>query len=375
MELGNVEFAFISALHYKTECQKLEYNMNTIMKRIHYYSFALFSLFLASCQDKKKETAEAPVNAITVGTTTVANQESDRDISISGNIEGEKTVRLGFLVAGKINYIAANEGQRISKGQLVASLEPTSYSIGKEIADAQVGQVEDEYERLKIMHDRKSISESDFSKISHGLAQAKAQQKLQAKNLSDTKLHSPISGVLLKKLAEVGEITGSGTPLFVVSDISTVKANAYIPESELHNIKIGQEAQVLVSSLNETFVGKIIEVGSAADPSSRAFTVKIKIANPKLLIRPGMIAEVKINSGSKSSFLAVPTEAVLRNLNNENIVYVVDPAKKKAFERKVSLGQLTDNHIEIVAGLKPGEVIVTSGQNKLTDGADIVVNQ
>ena len=88
-----------------------------------------------------------------------------------------------------------------------------------------------------------------------------------------------------------------------------------------------------------------------------------------------MIADVKINSGSKSSFLAVPTEAVLRNLNNENIVYVVDPAKKKAFERKVSLGQLTDNHIEIVAGLKPGEVIVTSGQNKLTDGADIVVNQ
>jgi RND family efflux transporter MFP subunit len=345
------------------------------MKHIQLYTIALAALTVASCNKGQKDDSEAPVNSIAVVTSTVDNRKSDREISISGNIEGEKTVRLGFMVAGKISYIAANEGQKINKGQLISSLEPTNYAIGKEIADVQVAQVADEYERLKIMHDRKSISESDFSKISHGLDQAKAQQKLQAKNLSDTKLYSPISGVLLKKNAEVGEITGSGTPLFVVSDIRTVKANAYIPESELQNIKIGQEATVLVSSLNETFKGKITEVGSAADPSSRAFTVKITINNPKLIIRPGMIAEARINSGAKSEFLAIPTEAVLRNLNNENIVYVVDKAKNKAFERKVSLGQLTDNYIEILSGLSPGDVIVTSGQNKLTDGADITVTK
>jgi RND family efflux transporter MFP subunit len=345
------------------------------MKNTYLYSSVLAILALVSCNKGQKEQSETPVNAITVVTSTVESRESDREISISGNIEGEKTVRLGFMVAGKINYIAANEGQRINKGQLVSSLEPTNYAIGKEIADAQVGQIQDEYERLKIMHDRKSISESDFSKISYGLDQAKAQQKLHAKNLSDTKLYSPISGVLLKRNAEVGEITGTGTPLFVISDISTVKANAYIPESELHNIKIGQEATVLVSSLNETFKGKITEVGSAADPTSRAFTVKITIQNPKLLIRPGMIAEAKINTGVQSDMLAIPTEAVLRNLNNQNVVFVVDKAKNKAFERKVSLGKLSDNYIEILAGLNAGEVIVIGGQNKLTDGADITVSR
>lgn len=345
------------------------------MRKTGIYAAVFAALALGSCAREQKNETDLPGNAIAVATSTVENREADREISISGNIEGETTVRLGFMVAGKINYIAAGEGQKINKGQLLASLEPTNYAIGKEIADVQVGQVRDEYDRLKIMHERKSISESDFSKISHGLDQAVAQQKLQAKNLLDTKLYAPIGGVLLKKNAEVGEITGVGTPLFVVSDISTVKANAYIPESELQNIKIGQEASVLVSSLDETFKGKIIEVGSAADPSSRAFTVKIKIANPKLLIRPGMIAEVKINSGRKGTFLAVPTEAVLRNLNNQNIVYVVDKGKNKAFERKVSLGRLTDNYIEIVAGLTAGESIVTAGQNKLTDGADITENK
>jgi RND family efflux transporter MFP subunit len=345
------------------------------MRLIRLSVISLASLILLSCSKEKKNQTDAPVNSIAVVTSTVEKRQSDRQISISGNIEGDKTVRIGFLVAGKISYIAAEEGQKINKGQLVSSLEATNYAIGKELADVQVAQTQDEYQRLKIMHDRKSISDSDFSKITHGLEQAKAQQKLQAKNLSDTRLYSPISGVLLKKNAEVGEITAAGTPLFVISDISTVKAIAYIPESELQHVRIGQEANVLVSSLGENFKGKITEVGSAADPSSRAFTVKITIQNPKQSIRPGMIAEAKINSDVKTEFLAIPTESVLRNLNNQNIVYVVDKVKNKAFERKVSLGALTDNYIEIVAGLNPGDVIVTSGQNKLTDGADVVVNQ
>jgi RND family efflux transporter MFP subunit len=345
------------------------------MRHNRFTVFALASFTFLSCAKEKKNTSDAPIDPIVVATTTVDKRESEHQISISGNIEGNKTVRLGFMVGGRINHITAEEGQRINKGQLVSSLDATNYSIGKEIADVQVAQTQDEFDRLKILHDRKSLSDGDFSKISHGLEQAKAQQKLHAKNLSDTKLYSPISGVLLKKNAEVGEITAAGTPLFVISDISIVKAIAYIPESELRHIRIGQEATVLVSSLGETFTGKITEVGSAADPSSRAFTVKININNPKMAIRPGMIAEVTINSDTKSEILAIQTEAVLRNLNNQNIVYVVDKDKNKAFERKVSLGALTDNYIEILAGLSPGEVIVTSGQHKLTDGADIVVNK
>lgn len=156
------------------------------------------------------------------------------EISLSGNIEGFKTVRLGFLVAGKIDQIAFNEGDKVPKGHMIASLDPSSYNIAKEMADIQVNQVQDEYNRLKIMHDNNSLSESDFSKITFGLQQAKAQQKLHTKNLADTRLYSPIEGILLKKLAETGEITGVGLPLFVISDIRKIKVSAFIPENELH---------------------------------------------------------------------------------------------------------------------------------------------
>lgn len=344
------------------------------MKSHRIYPILIFTFLITACQ-KQNDQAKAPETAIPVVTDQVRKISTNNQISISGNIEGNKTVRLGFMVAGKINYIAAGEGQLVSKGQLLSSLDPGNYSIAKEIADVQVSQVQDEYNRLKVMYDRKSISESDFAKVNFTLQQAKAQEKLHAKNLSDTKLFSPISGVMLKKLSEVGEITGVGTPLFVVSDIRTVKVNAYIPESELHNIKLGQQAKVLVSSLSETFTGKVTEVGSAADAASRAFTIKIALENPKLLIRPGMIAEVKLSSNQNKDALVLPTEAVLHDLDNQSYVFVADAERKVALKRKISVGQLIDNQIEITSGINENDRVVTAGQNKLTDGASISINK
>ncbi|MFY0255496.1 efflux RND transporter periplasmic adaptor subunit [Chitinophaga sp. 30R24] len=346
-----------------------------MMKQLHIYLFVATVAGISACNHKHGNSAPEDSEPVPVITMKIEKRMVEDQISISGNIEGDKTVRLGFQVAGKINYIAASEGQQVAKGILLSSLEPTNYSIARDMAQAQLNQAKDEYARLKIMHDRQSLSESDFAKITHTLEQAEAQQKLQTKNLADTRLYSPITGVLLRKNAEVGEIVGTGTPVFVLSDISTVKVNAYIPENELHKIRIGQEASVYISSVNNSFNGKIIEVGSAADPTSRAFTVKIQIPNPQLLIRPGMIAEVKIDPGGDRTLLTVPTEAVLKNLNNQNIVYVADLDKKRAYVRKVSIGQFTDNYIEILSGLNPGEIIVTAGQNKLTDGAPITENK
>jgi RND family efflux transporter MFP subunit len=329
---------------------------------------AAIALFTSSCHTGGKPSAPADT-AIPVVIQSAQTAATRHTINISGNIEGSKTVHLGFMVAGKINFIAADEGQSVSNGQLLASLDPQNYAIAKEIADASTNQAQDEYNRLKIMYDRKSISESDFSKITNTLAQARAQQKLQAKNLSDTRLYSPISGVLLKKSAEAGEITSAGMPLFTVSDIRTVKVNAYIPESELNNVKLGQEASVLVAAVNDTFHGKVTEVGAAADAAARAFTVKITLDNPRLLIRPGMIAEIRLAAGSESNILAIPVEAVLHDIDGQPYVYVVDPQRQQAFKRKISIGQLNGSLMEITAGLNTDEKIVTGGQQKLNDGA------
>jgi membrane fusion protein, multidrug efflux system len=346
-----------------------------IMKKVYYSVISFLAILLASCGATEKKTDVSSEIAIPIVTEPVQLITSASELSVSGNVEGFKTVHLGFLVGGKINYIAAEEGQMLSRGQMAASLDPTNYSLAKQAADVQVQQLTDDYNRLKIMHERTSVSESDFKKIGFALDEAYTQQRLQGKNLSDTKLYSPVSGVLLKKLAETGEVTGVGNPILVIADISTVKVNAYIPENELHNIQLGQKATVEISALDTSFQGKIIEVGSAADPASRAFTVKVEVPNPKSLIRPGMVAEIKLSSKESHPAITIPAEAVLRNTNEESYVYVVDRQQNKVFMRKVSTGQLVNNRIEITNGLNNGDVIVTGGQQKLSDGTLVTITK
>lgn len=325
------------------------------------------ALLLIACSGETKEVQKE--ETILVKTEQVAATSLKNEITISGSIEGFSTVRLGFMVAGKIKSISTKEGQNISKGQLIASLDPSNYLIAKQLSDVQVNATNDEYNRLDRLRTMGSVSESDFSKISFSLKEAQLQQKLQAKNVEDTKLYSPISGVLLNKQTEVGEIVGVGTPLFILSDIQKVLVLASIPESELQHIRIGQAANIYIGALDKSFEGNVNEVGALADPDTRAFTVKITIENKGLHIRPGMIAEVTLNNPRQKKGILLPSSCIGNDANSQNYVYVIDKASHKAFKRNVSLGKIINDKIEVVSGLSPGETVVTSGQTKLSDGS------
>ncbi|WP_407430733.1 efflux RND transporter periplasmic adaptor subunit [Arcticibacter sp.] len=342
--------------------------------KIHASVLAL-CIVLLSCKPNIKETSGVPDSAIPVITHLVSNTGTTSTLSLSGNVEGYTTVRLGFMVPGKINFIACQEGQAITNGQLLASIDPANYQIAKAQADIQVNQVKDEYNRIKLMYDRNSVSESDFNKVKFSLQQAIQQQKLHAKNLADTRLYSPISGVLLKKMAEAGEIIGSGNPLFVVSDISRVKVIAFIPETELSRVRLGDEAKVYISSLDKTFTGKVTEIGSAAEATSRAFSVKVDINNPGLHIRPGMITEILLEKRPTDQMLTVPAEAILHDTDNYTYVFVADSIGKRAYQRKVTLGKMIDSEVEITSGIHQGELVVTGGQQKLSNGMSISLNK
>jgi multidrug efflux pump subunit AcrA (membrane-fusion protein) len=133
---------------------------------------------------------------------------------------------------------------------------------------------------------------------------------------------SPIRGLLLRQLTEIREITNVENPVLVIADIGTVKVNTYIPEDELHNIQPGQTATAHISALDTSFQDKLTEVASAADPSSRTFVVKVEIPNPKLLIRPGMGAEIKLSSKESHPALTVPDEAVLHKTNEKSYMKI-----------------------------------------------------
>ncbi len=198
--------------------------LNTIKKyaAVNTLTLASFILFFVACSSKNEGNREQKIKRIAVKTETVASVPGSDELAFSGDVEGTTTVKLGFLVPGKINMISCKVGQFVSRGQLIASLETTDYRLNKQLADVQLKETTDEYRRLKLLHSRGSLSESDFSKMNSSLEKAQLQQQLEAKKLKDTRLNSPIDGILLTKQTETGEIIAMGTPLFVIADISKV---------------------------------------------------------------------------------------------------------------------------------------------------------
>lgn len=345
------------------------------MNKIILTGLSLPILFLAACGVKADKEVKTESAAITVSVDSVREQLFGNTLSVSGNIEGWRTVKQAFMVAGQIDYIIPEEGTLVKKGALVARIDPSHYQLGKNLADVQVAQVEDEYKRLKLMYERKSISESDYNKCRFALQGAYAQQKLRQQEITDTRLYASIGGVVLKKLAEKGEVVDKGYPVLVVSDISRVKANAYIPEDRLREVHIGQKASVRVSAIDETVEGVVREVGGVADPTTRAFTVSVEVPNANMDIRPGMIAEVSLPTSGAGLHLVVPTAAILHAADGTPYIYVVDRKKQQAFKRTVSLGEVADRFTEIVFGVSHGETIVSGGQQKLVNGSRISISK
>lgn len=337
--------------------------------------------WLGSCQpaaDKKKDAASEKnqqSEAIPVVVGRVSNASTNDQLTLSGATEAETTVNLGFMVAGKLNKVTIQEGQTIRAGQLIASVEPTDYQLGVTIANANVARVQDEYDRLTILKERGSVTPSDYEKAVTGLEEVKARQQLAAKNLRETNLFSPISGIVARKGANAGEIIPQGQPLFQIADIQPIKVRVSVPESEVGQLRLGQSAQVSIPALGQTFTGKVSLIGAVADPASRAYSVKIDLANPALKIRPGMIADAQLPSTHRAQALAIPGNAVQRDADGSTYVFVVDIPKKQAFRRKVTIGQLYASDVQITSGLRADELIVTGGAQKLQDGASIQFNQ
>lgn len=326
-------------------------------------------LTLTSCDSEKGKSSQT--DPVVVRAFQVDSSRVSKSLSLSGNVEAKQTLRLGFMVAGKVKQVTKRQGEKIKKGNLLAALDATEYHIGLQAAEAKLMEVQDQYDRIKLMHDRNSTSDANFVKAKAGLNQAKAQAQLRDKNVKDTRLYAPISGVLLKKEVSEGEIVDKGMPLFGLADIDQVHINTSVPEAEISQIKLAQDAEVKIPALDTTFMGKVIEVGLAAEAKTRTYTAKIEIDNPQHRILPGMIASINIATQNNTSTLSLPGRAILNGIDNNAYVYVLDKEKGRAFKRDVSLGKMHRDEIEITAGLKLGDWIIIDGQQKLSDGAKV----
>ena len=175
--------------------------------------------------------------------------------------------------------------------------------------------------------------------------------------------------MITAKMTEIGATAAPGVPAFTVMKTDKVYAKASITESEISKLKIGTDAKVEISSLNETFNGKVAIVNPSADAVTRTFNVKVRLDNKEDKLLPGMISNIKINTGNTVDVITVPSESIIRDANN--ILYVFVIKENKAIKKRVSLGGFKGNEVIVTKGLSIGDSVVIAGNKNLKDGQTV----
>ncbi|MCS3795109.1 efflux RND transporter periplasmic adaptor subunit [Niastella sp. OAS944] len=327
------------------------------------------TFLLSQCGEPNKKTEEAAPLKVSVQPVQVTSRIVK--LTYSGSIEPETSAEVGFAVPGIVNQVAVEEGQLVHKGQLLAAIDATEYNNALTIANAGLEQAKDMYRRLEDLYKKGSLPEKDFIDIKTKVAQAEANRSINAKHITDSRLVSPLSGIITTKRAVEGSTAGPGIPAFTIIKTDVVYAQLSIPESEIGELQQGMDAVVFIPTLNDSVKGRVVIINPQAEKTSRTYTVKIRLNNAGQRLLPGMIVNVSLSRSQAREITVVPATAVFKDADELTYVYIAGEGRK-AIRRRVTTGLLSGSQEVIIdAGLGKGDVIITEGITNLKDGSAI----
>lgn len=344
---------------------------------------SLLGFSLAACTgDTQGKDPNSEAVPVVVGR--VQKVQERETVSVSGTVSTPNSpAEVGFLVSGKVLFVGPREGDFVKKGQVLASIDPADYQLTLAAAKAHTDQArvgleraEDELRRMKMLYDAKSLAPNDFLKYKAAYdaavqqnEQAVASEKLSRKRLTDATLHAPTSGYIAKRSIEPGDTAAAGHPVFEIVQIEPVEVNVGVPETDIHLVRIGQEADITVPALpGKSFQGTVRIINVSADPNTRTYMARIAVDNPERLLRVGMVAEAAIRGDQTVTMATLPGAAVVRDPQGATQVFVYFPDQKRVYTKRVDIGAVIDKDVEIKSGLEGSELIVLAGQGKLRNG-------
>ena len=344
------------------------------MKQFGYW-LSIGTIILAGCSSGTKNTDKADADqAIKVKVQQIGNSLESTEQSYIGTIGESVSVPLSFLITGTVEKVLVEEGQSVTKGQLLAVLNDESYRNMYQIALSKEQQAQDAFNRLEPVYKKGSLPEIKYVEIKTGLEQAHSMASISEKNLKDCNLYAPTSGMIGRRMIEPGMSIIPGNPVFHLVKIEKVKVSVPVPEKEISQIVKGQKAQIRVSAIGDhPFEGEITEIGVLSNILSHTYTVKIELNNPAKILKPGMVCNVKINNPAMTERIIIPLSAVQTDGKGDKYVFVTNPATNKVEKKPVEAGPLAGNGVVIRNGLSAEDLIITEGYQKIDESSTIQI--
>ncbi len=390
----------------------------------------LGTLFLGACgknEGASEALAEAraaasatPVPAVEVTTASAITRDLAKGVQVVGSLAADEEVVVSAQAAGELSQLNVDFGSFVAEGQVIAqidqrdaklkieqaeaSLKQTMARLGMkegerfqadQNADVKVAKASLDWAKTELDRQTKLIENGDIprstfdrSLTDYNLSQARYQAALDAVNqqlavvdqqrsalnlskkaLTDTVVRSPISGAVKEKHVSRGTYLTVNGRIVTLVKINPLRLRAEIPEAFSAAVRTGQTMTLNVDAFpGRTFNGRVIRIGPSLNEQTRALTVEAQVANPSNILRPGMFAKSELITAKAAPAVMVPSRAVAVNAGLSK-VFVIEAGK--AVERIVKTATTDGDLIEIVEGVKAGEIVATSNLEKLQTGTAV----
>lgn len=363
------------------------------------------TLSLSACGGKPKDTdanaaksgkdgaSAAATHRVAVETKTVGRDKFSQRLKLFGQFKPTHTARVAVEMPGRVIDLRAEEGGRVEAGATLIRQDSTiiraqlaQADAGVAQADAAVATARNQLNRSEKLARSKVLDQARLDAARLGYKQAKASRgvavaarKLVRANLKKLQIKAPLSGTVVQKSIEIGEVANPGAPLLMLADFSSVKLLVDVPEQNVARVRLGAKIPLKVAALgNRAFSGVVSRIPMQADARNRTFSVEIKVSNPKGELRGGMTAQVDLLLEQRNQQVVIPLAAVIDEPTATlskitSVVFVV----KDGVARRIPVltGPMQGRSVLIESGLTGGEDLIVVGQRRVVDGDKVRITR
>lgn len=310
-----------------------------------------------------------------VSVVTASKRSIQDNFSQVGTIVAYNDVTVVSETSGRVVKIDAEVGDFKKAGSVLVEVDSELREAAYMSAKVAYEKAKKDLERYEAIYKEKSISDSQIEQARWSYQSAESQYIVAKRQLNDTKITTPISGIVTARYVNVGTMVmgaPQATAVANVVDISRLKVKISVAEKDVFRLKVGEKVEVTTDVFpNEVFTGSIFSVSSKGD-EGHTYPVEVVLNNAHRQLKAGMFGRVTFTPKSSGNLIVIPREAIVGSIKNA-MVYVINNNSAKL--RSVVVGNEIGTDIEVVNGLQEGEQVVVNGQNNLSDNAPVIIRK
>jgi len=313
-----------------------------------------------------------------VTTVKIEEQQFTHYLELQGSVQTKQNLVLSPEMGGILQSVYVKEGQNVSKGQLLATIDDGGLSAQLAQLQIQADLAKTTYERQERLWNQKIGSEIQYLQAKSSYeAQQKAVNQLQSQ-LAKTKITAPFSGVIDDVITEQGSVVAPGqTQLMRIVNLNDMYIETDVPETYISNVTVNKDVIVEFPILGRTVNAKIRQAGNFINPANRTFKIEIAVPNNDKSIKPNLTARLKINDYSRDKAILIPQSVISENADGDQYVYIIQEinAQNVGTAKRVIIktGKPQGDVIEVLEGLDNSASIIQEGARSVKDGQEVQI--